>query len=75
MSTYAYIQQRNESNRKARQFLQDLLTGGPRTYQVVLEQAVKQGISKAALMLAKYSLHVESHKRDGYAVWNLPAAA
>ena len=32
MSTYAYIQQRNESNRKARAFLQDLLTKGPQTY-------------------------------------------
>ena len=68
MATDTYIQQRNESNRKARAFLQDLLTGGPQTYQVVLEQAVKQGISKAALMLgAKYTLHVESRKSDGYA--------
>ena len=43
MATYAYIQQRSETNRKARQFLQDLLTEGPQTYQVVLEQAVKKG--------------------------------
>ena len=75
MATDTYIQRRNESNRKARAFLQDLLTGGPQTYQVVLEQAVKQGISKATLMLAKSTLHVESHKSDGYAIWNLPAAA
>ena len=44
MSTYAYIQQRNESNRKARAFLQDLLTEGPQPYQVVHQQAVAQGI-------------------------------
>ena len=75
MPTDTYIQQRNASNRKARAFLQEVLAGGPQTYQIVHEQAVKQGISKAALMLAKSSLHVESHKRDGYAVWNLPAAA
>ena len=75
MSTYAYIQQRNESNRKARAFLQEVLAEGPQTYQIVHEQAVKQGISKSYLLTARRSLHVESRTRDGYAVWNLPAAA
>ena len=43
MSTYAYIQQRNESNRKARQFLHDLLAKGPQTYaRSVLSMHVRQ---------------------------------
>ena len=75
MSTYAYIQQRNESNRKARAFLQEVLAEGPQTFQLVHEQAVKQGISKSYLLTARRSLHVESYKSDGYAVWSLPAAA
>jgi hypothetical protein len=75
MATYDHLQQRNELSRKARAFLQEVLAGGPQTYQIVLEQAVKQGISKSRLMTAKRSLHVESRKSDGYAVWNLPAAA
>jgi hypothetical protein len=44
MSTYAYIQQRNESNRKARAFLQDLLTEGPQTYQAVRQRAREAGV-------------------------------
>ena len=75
MPTDTYIQQRNESNRKARAFLQEVLAGGPQTYQIVHEQAVKQGISKSYLLTARRSLHVESYKSDGYAVWSLPAAA
>ena len=69
------VQRRNESNRRARALLQDLLAGGPRPYQTIHQQAMAQGISKAALMTAKRSLNVQSHKRDGYAIWNLPAAA
>jgi len=75
MSIDTYIQQRNESNRKARAFLREVLAGGPQTYQIVHEQAVKQGISKSYLLTARRSLHVESYKSDGYAVWSLPAAA
>ncbi len=70
-----YIHRRNESNRKARQFLHDILAEGPQTFQLVHEQAVKQVISKSTLMLAKHSLNVQSRKSDGYAVWQLPAAA
>jgi hypothetical protein len=75
MSTYAYIQQRNESNRKARAFLQDLLTEGPQTYQAVRQRAREAGVPLAYLLTAKRSLQVESRKSDGGAVWNLPAAA
>ena len=75
MPTDTSIQQRNASNRKARAFLQELLAGGPQTYQIVHEQAVKQGISTSYLLTARRSLHVASSKRDGYAVWSLPAAA
>ena len=74
-SPHTFIQQRNESNRKARAFLQEVLTEGPQTFQLVHEQAVKRGISKSTLMLAKHSLNVQSRKSDGYAVWQLPAAA
>jgi hypothetical protein len=70
----ANIHRRNESNRRARQVLHDILAGGPQPYQVVHQQAVAQGISKSALMTAKRSLNVQSRKSDGYAVWNLPAA-
>jgi hypothetical protein len=75
MPTDTYIQQRNESNRKARAFLQGLLTEGPQPYQVVHQQEVAQGISKSYLLTARRSLHVESRKSGGYAIWNLPAAA
>jgi hypothetical protein len=75
MSTYAYIQQRNASNRKARAFLQDLLTEGPQTYQAVRQRAREAGVPLAYLLTAKRSLQVESRKSDGGAVWNLPAAA
>ena len=75
MSTYAFIQQRNASNRKARAFLQDLLTEGPQTYQAVRQRAHEAGVPLSYLLTAKRSLHVESRKSDGCAVWNLPAAA
>ena len=75
MPTDPYIQQRNASNRKARAFLQEVLAGGPQTYQIVHAQAVKQGISTSSLLTAKRSLHVASFKSDGYAVWSLPVAA
>jgi hypothetical protein len=75
MSTDHYFQHGNEINRRARQFLSDCLAEGPQPYQVVYQQAVTQGISKSALLVAKRSLYVESRTRDGYAVWNLPDAA
>jgi hypothetical protein len=75
MPTETYIQQRNASNRKARAFLQEVLAGGPQPYQIVHAQAVKQGIATSSLLTAMRSLHVASSKRDGYAVWSLPAAA
>ena len=75
MSTDTYIQQRNESNRKARAFLQALLTEGPQTYQAVRQRAREAGVPLAYLLTAKRSLHVESRKSEGGAVWNLPAAA
>jgi hypothetical protein len=71
----ASIHRRNELTRHARAFLQDLLAGGPQPFQTIHQQAVAQGISKATLMAAKRSLNVQSRKSDGYAVWNLPAAA
>jgi hypothetical protein len=74
-SPEADIQRRNESNRRARAFLHDILAGGPQPYQVVHEQAVAQGISKSYLLTAKRSLNVQSRKSDGYAVWDLPTAA
>jgi hypothetical protein len=75
MSTYAYIQQRNESNRKARAFLHDLLANGPQTYAMIRQHAREAGVALSYLLTAKRSLQVESRKSDGYAVWNLPAAA
>jgi hypothetical protein len=67
------IHRRNEANRRARAFLQDLLAGGPQPFQTIHQQAVAQGISKTTLMTAKRSLNVKSRKSDGQAVWNLPA--
>ena len=75
MHTDKYFHHSKELNRRARQFLGDLLAEGPQPYQVVHQQAVTQGISKSALLMAKRSLQVESRTRDGHAVWNLPAAA
>jgi hypothetical protein len=75
MSTDQYIQRRNELNRRARTFLNDLLTNGPQTYAMIRQYAREAGISLSCLLTAKRSLHVESCKSDGYAVWNLPAAA
>ena len=72
---FVTLPQRNESNRKARAFLQDLLTEGPQTYQAVLQRAREAGVPLSYLLIAKRSLHVESRKSDGCAVWNLPAAA
>jgi hypothetical protein len=42
--TATQIYHRNDLNRQARTFLQDILTPGPQAYQVVHEQAVAQGI-------------------------------
>jgi hypothetical protein len=67
----ANIHRRNESNRRARAFLQDLLAGGPQPYQVVHEQAVAQGISKTALMTAKGALNVRSTRVKGRHIWQL----
>jgi hypothetical protein len=70
-SPEAYINRRNESNRRARQFLHDILVGGPQPYQVVHEQAVAQGISKFALMTAKWALNVRSTRVNGRHIWQL----
>ena len=70
-SPEAYIQRRNESNRRARAFLQDLLAGGPQPYQVVYEQAVAQGIPKPALMTAKRTLNVRSTLVKHRHIWQL----
>ncbi len=75
MSTDQYIQRRNELNRRARTFLHDLLTKGPQTYATIRQHAREAGVSLSCVLTAKRSLHVESRKSDGYAVWNLPAAA
>jgi len=75
MYTDKYRHRSTEINRRARQFLGDLLAEGPQPYQVVHLRAVAQGVSKSALLVAKRSLHVESHDRGGYALWSLPAAA
>jgi hypothetical protein len=75
MPTDQYIHRRNELNRRARTFLNDLLTEGPQTYQAVRQRAREAGVPLSYLLTAKRSLHVESRKSDGYAVWNLPAAA
>ena len=65
------IHRRNESNRRARQVLHDILAEGPQPYQVVHEQAVAQGISKAALMTAKWALNVRSTRVNGRHIWQL----
>jgi len=70
-SPEAYINRRNESNRRARQVLHDILAGGPQPYQTVHEQAVAQGISKAALMTAKWTLNVRSTRVNGRHIWQL----
>jgi len=75
MSTDQYIHRRNELNRRARTFLQDLLTEGPQTYAMIRQYAREAGVPLSYLLTARRSLHVESRKSDGYAVWNLPAAA
>ena len=73
--TVTQTHHRNDLNRHARTFLQDLLTPGPQTYQVVHEQAVAQGISKSCLMTAKRMLGVRSTTAtNGKALWQLPAA-
>ena len=41
----------------------------------IRQHAHEAGVALSYLMTAKRSLHVESRKSDGYAVWNLPAAA
>ena len=66
MSTDTYIQQRNESNRKARAFLQEVLAGGPQTYQIVHEQAVKQGISKVTVQVVKTGITPQRTLSDGF---------
>jgi hypothetical protein len=73
-SPEAYINRRNESNRRARQVLHDILAGGPQPYQIVHEQAVAQGISKTALMTAKWTLHVRSTRVKGRHIWQLREA-
>jgi hypothetical protein len=65
------IHRRNKSNRRARQFLHDILAKGPQTYQTVHEQAVAQGISKATLMTAKWALNVRSTRVNGRHIWEL----
>ena len=67
----ANIHRRNESNRRARQVLHDILAEGPQPYQVVHQQAVAQGISKAALMTAKWALNVRSTLVNGRHIWQL----
>jgi hypothetical protein len=67
----ANIRRRNESNRRARAFLLDLLGGGPQLYQMVHEQAVAQGISKSFLMTAKRTLNVHSTVVNHRHVWQL----
>jgi hypothetical protein len=75
MSTDHYAHQRNERNRRARTFLHDQLAGGPQPFSLIRQLGAQQGISLSMLVTAKRSLHVESRTHDGYAVWNLPAAA
>jgi hypothetical protein len=73
--TATQIYHRNDLNRQARTFLQDILTPGPQAYQVVHEQAVAQGISKSSLMTAKRTLDVRSTTAtNGQALWQLQAA-
>ena len=67
----SYIHRRNASNRRARQVLHDILAEGPQPYQVVHQQAVAQGISKAALMTAKWALNVRSTLVNGRHIWQL----
>jgi hypothetical protein len=73
--TATQIHHRNDLNRQARTFLQDLLTPGPQTYQVIHEQAVARGIGKASLLTAKRMLGIRSTTAtNGKALWQLPAA-
>jgi hypothetical protein len=71
MTTVDYFKRQQELNRRARQVLHDILAGGPQPYQVVYEQAVAQGISKAALMTAKYALNIRSTRVNGRHIWEL----
>jgi len=71
MATAEYFKHQQEQNRHARQFLHDILAGGPQPYQVVYEQAVAQGISKAALMTAKYALNIRSTRVKKRHIWEL----
>jgi hypothetical protein len=70
-SPEAYINRRNESNRRARQVLHDILAEGAQPYQIVHEQAVARGVSKAALMTAKWALNVRSTRVKGRHIWQL----
>jgi hypothetical protein len=73
--TETQTHRRNNLNRQARTFLQDLLTPGPQTYQAIHEQAVARGITKSSLLTAKQILGVRSITApNGKALWKLPAA-
>ncbi len=73
--TDTQIYHRNALNRQARTFLQDILTPGPQTYQVIHEQAVARGIAKSSLLTAKRMLDVRSITApNGKALWKLSAA-
>jgi hypothetical protein len=72
--TATRIHHRHDHNRQARTFLQDLLTPGPQTYQVIYEQAVARGIAKSSLLRAKPMLGIRSTTTsDGKTLWKLPA--
>jgi hypothetical protein len=62
----SYIYRQRDLNRLARAVLQDLLAKGPQPYQVIHEQAVAQGISKSALLTAKWALNVRSTRVNGH---------
>ena len=65
---------RHDRNRQARTFLQDLLTPGPQTYEVIQEQAVARGLPKSSLLRAKRMLGIRSTTApNGKTLWTLPA--
>ena len=74
MSTDQYVRHRTAINRRARTFLNDQLAGGPQPFNLIRQQAAKQGISLSMLLTAKRSLNVESRIIDKRAIWCLPEA-
>jgi hypothetical protein len=75
MPTHAYITRRDDLNRRARQFLREVLTDGPQPFSTIKEQAREAGIFLATLMTAKCALNIQSRKSNGHMLWQLRVGA